>query len=81
MSTAIGAPAPRGPRGVTCMHAKCVSVDGKRALVSRANFTDRGHDRNIETGVLLHDKRFSDYLERQWLSLISEELVLKWDGS
>lgn len=62
------------------LHAKCVSIDGERALVSSANFTDRGHDRNIETGVLLHDKSFARYLERQWMSLIDARLVVRWEG-
>jgi len=42
---------------------------GRRApFVSSANFTTRGQDRNIETGVLL---------EGQWLSLVSAGLVLR----
>ena len=60
------------------MHAKCVAVDGERALVSSANFTERGQDRNIETGVLLHDPIFASQLERQWLSLVEEGLVIQW---
>jgi phosphatidylserine/phosphatidylglycerophosphate/cardiolipin synthase-like enzyme len=60
------------------LHAKCVAVDGKRALVSSANFTLRGQDRNIETGVLLHDVAFASQLERQWRSLIDEGLVYAW---
>jgi len=58
------------------LHAKCVAVDGERAFVSSANFTTRAQDRNIEAGVLLHDRAFSAQLERQWLSLIEDDLVL-----
>ncbi|MBL8740123.1 MAG: phospholipase, partial [Myxococcales bacterium] len=47
------------------MHAKCVVVDGKRALVTSANFTEAGHERNIECGVLLDDRRFAEHLARQ----------------
>jgi phosphatidylserine/phosphatidylglycerophosphate/cardiolipin synthase-like enzyme len=59
------------------LHAKCVSVDGERAFVSSANFTARGHDRNIEAGVLLHDPAFARQLDRQWMSLIEGGFVLE----
>lgn len=58
------------------LHAKCVAIDGKRAFVSSANFTTRAQDRNIEAGVLLHDATFAAHLDRQWLSLIKDGLVL-----
>ena len=47
------------PRPWSTLHAKCVVVDGQRAFVSSANFTMRGQERNIEVGVLLHDKYFA----------------------
>lgn len=62
------------------LHAKCVAVDGQRALVSSANFTNRGQERNIETGVLIHDPTFAGQLERQWLGLIEEALVFRYEG-
>lgn len=60
------------------LHAKCVAVDGKRAFLSSANFTNRGQQRNIEAGVLIHDPTFAAHLERQWLGLIEADLVLRW---
>lgn len=60
------------------LHSKCVAVDGVRAFVSSANFTTRGQEKNIETGVLLHDSTFARHLERQWLGLIEAGLVLRW---
>lgn len=60
------------------LHAKCVVVDGERAFVSSANFTSRGQNRNIEVGVLLDDVSFAGQLERQWMSLVSSQLVLCW---
>jgi phosphatidylserine/phosphatidylglycerophosphate/cardiolipin synthase-like enzyme len=59
------------------LHAKCVAVDGERAFVSSANFTERAQDRNIEAGVLLHDPTFARQLERQWMSLIEGGFVLQ----
>src|SRR5262249_901124 len=57
----FGDPVPKlfyDPRTITAnavasLHAKCIVVDDLRALVTSANFTDRGHTRNIEVGVLI----------------------------
>jgi phosphatidylserine/phosphatidylglycerophosphate/cardiolipin synthase-like enzyme len=57
------------------MHAKCVVVDGKRAFVSSANFTDRGQERNIEVGVLIDDPRFAMQLAQQWDGLAKAGIV------
>lgn len=57
------------------LHAKCVVVDGERAFVSSANFTNRAQERNIEVGVLIRDITFASQLERQFMSLIEGNLV------
>lgn len=57
------------------LHAKCVAVDGLRAFVSSANFTERGQERNIEVGVLVEERAFAQFLMTQWLSLIEAGLV------
>lgn len=62
------------------MHAKCVVVDGARAFVSSANFTQRGQERNIEVGVLIADPSFASYLAGQWLGLVEAGLVGEWVG-
>lgn len=38
------------------LHAKCVVVDGVRAFVSSANFTEAAQERNVEIGVLIESK-------------------------
>jgi phosphatidylserine/phosphatidylglycerophosphate/cardiolipin synthase-like enzyme len=60
------------------MHAKCVVIDDARAFLSSANFTERGQERNIEAGVLLHDPHFAEHLARQWLGLIESKHALEW---
>jgi len=60
------------------LHAKCVVVDGARAFVSSANFTQRGQERNIEVGVLIADASFASYLAGQWLGLVESGLVEEW---
>ena len=57
------------------LHAKCVVVDGARAFVSSANFTQRGQERNIEVGVLVEDAGFASVLAGQWLGLIDAALL------
>ncbi|MBI2395957.1 MAG: phospholipase [Deltaproteobacteria bacterium] len=57
------------------MHAKCVVVDGARAFVSSANFTQRGQERNIEVGVLIDDPSFASFLAGQWIGLVESGMV------
>jgi phosphatidylserine/phosphatidylglycerophosphate/cardiolipin synthase-like enzyme len=60
------------------MHAKCVVVDGARAFVSSANFTQRAQERNIEVGVLVEDASFASFLAGQWLRLIEAGIVAEY---
>jgi phosphatidylserine/phosphatidylglycerophosphate/cardiolipin synthase-like enzyme len=57
------------PDSVTSLHAKCIVIDDERALVTSANFTNRGQERNIEVGVLIHDPGLCTQLVRQWRSI------------
>jgi phosphatidylserine/phosphatidylglycerophosphate/cardiolipin synthase-like enzyme len=49
------------------MHAKVEVVDRKASLITSANFTEAGQERNIEAGILTrqarHAARLADYLE------------------
>jgi hypothetical protein len=70
----FGAPIPRlyyDPRTVepistASLHAKCIVVDDRRALVTSANFTSRGQERNVEVGVLVESEEFARELVHQW---------------
>lgn len=62
------------------LHAKCIVVDDERSFVTSANFTDRGQSRNIEAGVLIEDRGFSEELAGHWRQLVSEGLVRKYRG-
>jgi hypothetical protein len=48
------------------MHAKCIVVDDHAALVGSANFSNRGRDRNLETGALIRDHHFVQSLLAAW---------------
>lgn len=49
------------------LHAKCIVVDRRAALVTSANFTEAAHVRNIEAGVLMRHaplaRRLAEYFE------------------
>ncbi len=68
-------PRTASPGTFATLHAKCVVVDERLALVTSANFTGRGHARNIEVGVLIEDERFATELSRQWHGLVAAGLV------
>ena len=53
-------------------------VDERHALVTSANFTDRGQTRNIEAGVLIDDPGFAARLARQWRGLRDSGAVKKY---
>ena len=38
----------------SALHAKCVVIDGREALVTSANFTEAAQERNIELGLLVN---------------------------
>jgi phosphatidylserine/phosphatidylglycerophosphate/cardiolipin synthase-like enzyme len=65
------------PESRFSLHAKCIVVDERRALVTSANFTDRGQTRNIEMGVLVDDPSLATRLVHQWRGLIESGLVTK----
>ena len=60
------------------LHAKCVVVDGVKAFVSSANFTQRGQERNIEVGVLIADATFAGFLAGQWMGLVEVGIVTEY---
>ena len=57
------------------IHAKCVVVDGRMALVTSANFTEAAHARNLEAGVVVHDAGLAESLEKQFTSLVAGGLL------
>jgi phosphatidylserine/phosphatidylglycerophosphate/cardiolipin synthase-like enzyme len=58
------------PRSHASLHAKCVIVDHEHSLITSANFTNRGQTRNIELGVLIHDRAYASAVEQQWNALV-----------
>jgi hypothetical protein len=54
------------------LHAKCIVVDGRHVLVGSANFTRRGHTRNVEVGVRLEDAELAATLSGQFERLVEQ---------
>jgi phosphatidylserine/phosphatidylglycerophosphate/cardiolipin synthase-like enzyme len=67
-------------QNLASLHAKCLIVDNQYALITSANFTDRGQTRNIEAGVLI-EGAFAAELAIQWRRLIDGGLVKPFLGS
>jgi len=63
---------------VVSLHAKCIVVDDERALITSANFTDRGQNRNVEVGALVEDAAFAAKLAGQWRGLTDAGLMRRW---
>lgn len=61
------------------LHAKCLVVDNRHALITSANFTDRGQTRNIEAGVLIEGP-FALTLASQWRRLVDAGMVERYSG-
>ena len=57
-------------RTASSMHAKCVVIDGREALVTSANFTEAAQERNIELGLLVDSHTVARRIEEHFLSLI-----------
>ncbi|MCU0694325.1 MAG: DISARM system phospholipase D-like protein DrmC [Polyangiaceae bacterium] len=60
------------------LHAKCVVVDRRWAFITSANFTDRGQHRNVEVGVLLDDRHFSEKLVGQFQEATRKGVFVDW---
>ncbi len=58
-------------RSFASLHAKCLIVDYEHVLITSANFTGRAQNRNIEVGIVVHDRGYASALEQQWNNLVA----------
>ena len=59
-------------RTASALHAKCVVIDGREALVTSANFTEAAQERNIELGLLVDSQSVARRIEEHFMSLIQQ---------
>jgi phosphatidylserine/phosphatidylglycerophosphate/cardiolipin synthase-like enzyme len=64
---------PGGPGGV--LHAKAVVADDEAVFVTSANLTEAALDRNVELGVLIHDRAFALTIIGYFRNLIERDLL------
>jgi phosphatidylserine/phosphatidylglycerophosphate/cardiolipin synthase-like enzyme len=64
---------PEGPGGV--LHAKTIVADEEVVFITSANLTEAALDRNIELGVLLHDRPFALTICGYFRNLIDRDLL------
>jgi phosphatidylserine/phosphatidylglycerophosphate/cardiolipin synthase-like enzyme len=57
------------------LHAKCIVIDRRVALVTSANFTEAAQSRNIEVGALIRAERFAAQLCWHFESLVDAGLL------
>jgi phosphatidylserine/phosphatidylglycerophosphate/cardiolipin synthase-like enzyme len=62
-----------GPSGV--LHAKALVADDEAVFVTSANLTEAALDRNIELGVLIHDRAFALTIGGYFRNLIDRNLL------
>ncbi|MCY4224844.1 MAG: phospholipase D-like domain-containing protein [Bacteroidetes bacterium] len=60
---------------VTSMHAKCIVIDSKEALVTSANFTEAAQVRNIEFGLLVKSSAITTQIEEHFQGMIQNEVL------
>lgn len=60
------APSTIDPSSYESLHAKCVVMDERVAVVGSANFTERGQERNVEVGARIDDAGFARALVGQF---------------
>ena len=61
----------------TSLHAKLIIADQRKVLLTSANFSYHGFHKNIETGVLVDNPKFSRDIWKQYHSLIKENHMKK----
>ena len=64
-------------RTASSMHAKCVVIDGQKALVTSANFTEAAQERNIELGLLVNPQSVARKIEEHFMSLIMNGILAR----
>lgn len=56
----------------SCLHAKCVVIDGEKVFVSSANFTEAAQLRNIEVGVLINSRATANQITSFFRSMVND---------
>lgn len=66
---------PRGSDSMAALHAKVISVDQEKTLITSANLSYHGQEGNIELGTLVKSKKFSKQVHDIFTHLIFSKIV------
>lgn len=73
---------PKNPKGLPAkLHAKCLVIDQKEALVSSANLTDDAMERNIEVGIRCCNSAMASQIATKFEALMQQGHIIKLSGS
>lgn len=61
-------------------HSKVVIVDSRTAFVTSANFSQAGAERNLETGVVVHDVDFASRMRQRFNKLWEHGVIATLDA-
>ncbi len=61
------------------LHAKCVVVDRRAALVTSANFTEAAQERNVECGVVMRNPPLAERIYRYFKGLCDTQQLRRLD--
>ncbi len=64
----------------TCLHAKCIVIDSRKALITSANFTEAAHERNIEAGIVIESRLIAEALRQQFETLAQRGALVRLPG-
>lgn len=65
------------PDSLASLHAKCIVIDERKTFITSANFTNRGHQRNVEVGVVIDNPRLARQLVHQWRNAAAAGLFVQ----
>lgn len=60
------------------LHSKLIMIDQQKMLITSANFTFHGFQRNIETGLMVENQELAQIMWRQFRSLIKNNAMVKY---
>lgn len=66
---------PRGSDPMAALHAKVISVDQKKTLITSANLSYHGQEGNIELGTLVESQRIARQVDEIFTHLIFSKIV------
>jgi phosphatidylserine/phosphatidylglycerophosphate/cardiolipin synthase-like enzyme len=68
----------KGEHGFVSMHVKAAVVDGRKWLVTSANFTERGQFRNFELGALVEDAGVAGAVVRHFEGMVGAGVFVRF---